>query len=90
MLDDAPVGDPDTKRLLERFAAEVEKRQVRPAHETRIVVAALIAATAGYALVERYRSRIMGMDDLPEERLEAGLIALLQDVARLALDESPS
>ena len=90
VLDDAPVGDPDTKRLLERFAAEVEKRQVRPAHETRIVVAALIAATAGYALVGRYLSRIMGMDDLPEERLEAGLIALLQDVARLALDESPS
>jgi hypothetical protein len=30
------------------------------------------------------------MDDLPEERLETGLVALLQDVARLAVDESPS
>ena len=89
VLDDAPVGDRATKRLLERFAAEVEKRQVRPAHDTRIVVA-LIAATAGYALVGRYLSRIMGMDDLPEERLDAGLAALLQDVARLAFDESPS
>jgi AcrR family transcriptional regulator len=90
VLDDAPVGDPATRRLLERFAAEVEKRHVRPAHDTRIVVAALIAATAGYALFGRYLSRTMGTDDLPEERLEAGLIALLQDVARLAFDESPS
>ena len=90
VLDDAQVGDPATKRLLERFVAEVDKRHVHPAHDTRVVVAALIAATAGYALFGRYVTSAMGMDDLPEEWLEGGFVTLLQDVARLAFRESPS
>jgi AcrR family transcriptional regulator len=90
VLDDVPAGDPATKRLLERFAAEVEQRHVRPAHDTRVVVLALISATAGYALFGRYLTRAMGMDDLPEERLEAALAAVLQDFAQLAFRESAS
>jgi AcrR family transcriptional regulator len=87
VVDGASAGDPATKRLLERFEAEVAKRDVRPVHDTRVVVVALAAATAGYALFGGYVRRATGLEDLPEKRLESELVALLQDVARLAFRE---
>jgi TetR/AcrR family transcriptional regulator, repressor for neighboring sulfatase len=87
VFDGAPVSDPATWRLLQRFEAEVAKRNVAPAYDTQVVVVTLAAATAGYALFGRYLRRAAGLDDLPEERLEAGLVALLQEVARLAFRE---
>ena len=61
---------------------------MQPAHDTRVVVTALIAATAA-ALFGRYLTSALEMDDLPEERLEAGFVNLLQDVARLAFASRP-
>jgi TetR/AcrR family transcriptional regulator, repressor for neighboring sulfatase len=84
VLDGSPIGDPALQRLIERFEAEVARRRIVPAHDTRIVVAALIAATAGYALFGRYVGLGLRLDDLSEEQTEAAFVALLQDVARLA------
>jgi AcrR family transcriptional regulator len=87
VIDEASNGDPATGRLLRRFEAEVARRGVRPVHDTRIVVVALAAATAGFSLFGRYVRRGTGLEDVPEERVEAELVALLQDVASLAFRE---
>ena len=87
VLEGAPAGDPAMLQLLRRFEAEVARRGLHPVHDTRVVVVALAAATAGYALFGRYVRTTTGLDDLPEEQLEAELVGVLQDVARLAFRE---
>ena len=48
-------------------------------------MACLSAATAGYALLGEYIRHGTGLDDRSDDDVEALLVQLLRDVARLAL-----
>jgi hypothetical protein len=47
-------------------------------------VACLSATVMGYALFDRYIRQGVGLDDEPDEQVEAELVELLRNVARLA------
>lgn len=79
-----PTSHPAMSRLLERLLEEVAGRGGGSRHDPRIVVACLSAATAGYALLGDFIRHGTGLDDQPDEDVEAQLVELLQDVARLA------
>jgi len=82
-----PHDSPALARLLERFEAEVESRGVRGRHEPDIVVACLAAAAVGYALLGPYIRNGTGLDTEPDDVVEARLVEVLRDVARLAFTE---
>jgi AcrR family transcriptional regulator len=87
VLDDLPSGRPAMNRLLARFQAELESRG-GGRHDPRLVVACLSAAVMGYALFDRYLRQGVGLDDEPDEQVEAALVDLLRDVAKLAFDQT--
>ncbi len=82
-----PASNPAMSRLLERFLEEVASRGGRSRHDPRIVVACLSAATVGYALLGDFIRHGTGLDDRPDGDVEAQLVELLRDVARLAFRE---
>ncbi len=82
-----PSDSPAIKRLVERFEAESESSGVTGRHGPRIVVTCLAAATIGYALLGGYIRHGTGLDSEPDERVEAALVEVLRDVARLAFRE---
>ena len=87
VLDDLPSGWPATVALLERFQSELEGGQTRGRHDPRVIVACLTSATMGYALFGPFVRRGVGLDGEPDESVEAAMVAVLQDVARLAFGE---
>ena len=88
VLDDLPSGWQATVALLERFYSDLEGSQVRGRHDPRVIVACLTSATMGYALFGPFVRRGVGLDEEPDESVEVALVAVLQDVARLAFSES--
>jgi TetR/AcrR family transcriptional regulator, repressor for neighboring sulfatase len=83
---DIPADNPAMAILLERFQQEAADRG-GGRHDPRIVVACLSAATVGYALLGDYIRHGTGLDDRPDDEVEALLVEVLRDVARLALGE---
>ncbi len=90
VLDDMPVGPMAMDRLLERFLAEHEAGRGPGRHDPRIVVTCLASATLGYALLGRFLRRGAGLDGEGDEAVEAAVVAVLQDVARMAFAEERS
>ncbi|MCU0505777.1 MAG: hypothetical protein MUE82_08400, partial [Chloroflexi bacterium] len=84
---DVPAGDPAIAVLMERFTREAATRGVRSRHDPRAVVTCLSAATVGYALLGDHIRHGTGLDALPDDEAEAMLVAVLRDVARLAVEE---
>ena len=82
-----PDGPVAIRRLLERFESEVEAGHGRGRHDPAVVVACLTSATMGYALFARYIRHGTGLDGQSDEQAERALVAVLQDVARLAFAE---
>jgi AcrR family transcriptional regulator len=82
-----PTGDPAMARLLERFRLEAASRGGEGRHDPRIVVACLSAATVGYALLGDHIRHGTDLDGLPDEEVEALMVEVLRDVARLAFRE---
>jgi AcrR family transcriptional regulator len=87
MFEGIPWDSPAIRGLVERFEDELQSRGVRSRHEPRIVVTCLAAATFGYALLGGYIRHGAGLDSAPDERIEAALVEVLRDVARLAFSE---
>jgi AcrR family transcriptional regulator len=87
VLDDLPDGALVMNRLLERFLSEVKASHRPGRHDPRIIVTCLTSATVGYALLGRYIRHGTGLDGESDEQVEASLVAVLQDIARLAFAE---
>jgi AcrR family transcriptional regulator len=86
-LDDLPSGWQATVALLERFFSDLEGSQTRGRHDPRVIVACLSSATMGYALFGQFLRRGVGLDGEPDDDVEAAIVAVLQDVARMAFVE---
>ena len=87
VLDDLPSGRPAVGALLERFLSELEGGQTRGRHDPRVIVACLTSATMGYALFGPFIRRGVGLDEESDASVEAAMVAVLQEVARLAFSE---
>ena len=87
VLDDLPYGRPAVGALLERFMSEFEGGQARGRHDPRVIVACLTSATMGYALFGPFIRCSVGLDEEPDAGVEAAMVAVLQEVARLAFSE---
>jgi AcrR family transcriptional regulator len=87
VFDDLPYGRPAVAALLERFLSEVEGGQARGRHEPSVIVACLTSATMGYALFGPFIRCSVGLDEEPDASVEAAMVAVLQEVARLVFSE---
>lgn len=87
VFDELPARSPGMTGLLERFRSELESGDVHGRHDPRIIVACLSSATVGYALLGGYIRHGVGLDTEPDERVEAAMVEVLRDVARLAFHE---
>ncbi len=87
VFDELPAESPGMARLLERFRSELESGADSGRHDPRVIVACLSSATVGYALLGRYIRHGVGLDTEPDDRVEAALVEVLRDVARLAFPE---
>ena len=81
---DIPASNPAMTILVERFRKEAADHGRGGRHDPRIVVACLSAATVGYALLGDYIRHGTGLDGRPDDEVEALLVEVLRDVARLA------
>jgi len=90
VLDDLPSGNPVMAGLVERFAAEFERRGTGGEREARVLVACLGSAAVGYALFGDFIRRGTGLDGEPLAQVEAELVKRLQDLARAALGSAAS
>jgi TetR/AcrR family transcriptional regulator, repressor for neighboring sulfatase len=84
---DIPAGNPAMAVLVERFQREAAARGGGGRHDPRVVVACLSAATVGYALLDDYIRHGTGLDGISGDEVEALLVDVLRDVARLAIPE---
>ena len=82
-----PTGNPALAVLVERFQRQAAAGGGGGRHDPRVVVACLSAATVGYALLGDYIRHGTGLEGRPDEEVEAMLVDVLRDVARLALPE---
>jgi AcrR family transcriptional regulator len=87
VLDDLPFGRAAAGALLERFLSEFEGGQTRGRHDPRVIVACLTSATMGYALFGPFLRRGVGLDEESDASVEAAMVAVLQEVARLAFPD---
>ncbi|MGE5229676.1 MAG: TetR/AcrR family transcriptional regulator [Deltaproteobacteria bacterium] len=87
VFDGVPATSPALAGLLERFRSELESGAVGGRHDPRVIVACLTSATMGYALFGRYIRHGVGLDAESDDRVEAALVEVLRDVARLAFHE---
>jgi TetR/AcrR family transcriptional regulator, transcriptional repressor of bet genes len=87
VFDGVTTGSPAMAQLLQRFESELERRGTRSRHDVRVIVACLTAATVGYALFGRYIRHGTNLDEMPDDQVEAALVEVLRDVARLAFRE---
>ena len=85
---DVPADNPAMAALVERFMREATRRGSGGRHDPRVVVACLSATAVGYALLGDYIRHGTGLDDRPEDEVEALLVDVLRDVARLAFSPS--
>jgi len=85
---DVPAGNPAMAVLVDRFQREAAGRGSGGRHDPRVVVACLSATAVGYALLGDYIRHGTGLDDRPEDEVEALLVDVLRDVARLAFSPS--
>lgn len=86
MFDDIPAGSPAMALLVRRFTREAAGRGGAGRHDPRVVVACLSAAV-GYALLGDYIRHGTGLDGHSNDEVEAMLVEVLRDVARLAFGE---
>jgi len=87
VFDDIPAANPALAVLVERFERAAADRGGRGRRDPRIVVACLSAVAVGYALLGDYIRHGTGLDDHPADEVEAMLVEVLRDVARLAFGE---
>ncbi len=88
VFDDVPQDQPALGRLLERFQVELRRAgETAGRRDPRVIVACLASATMGYALFGGFVRHGLGLDGEPEERVEAAMVEVLQEVARLAFRE---
>lgn len=85
VLDELPSGNPGFAALTRRFAEELERRGSAGRHDVRVLTACISSAVMGYALFGDFIRRGTGLDDEPAERVEAQIVAALQDLSRTAL-----
>ena len=86
-LEDLSSGRPAVGALLERFLSELEGARTQGRHDPRVIVACLTSATMGYALFGPFVRRGVVLDEEPDDPVEAAMVAVLQDVARMAFGE---
>jgi TetR/AcrR family transcriptional regulator, repressor for neighboring sulfatase len=86
-LDDLPSGRQAAGALLRRFLSELEGAQSQGRHDPRVIVACLTSATMGYALFGSFLRRGVGLDEESDASVEAAMVAVLQEVGRLAFRE---
>jgi AcrR family transcriptional regulator len=84
---DVPAGNPAMAALVERFVREAAGRGSGGRHDPRVVVACLSAAAVGYAVLGDYIRHGTGLDGHSSDEVEAMLVDVLRDVARLAFGE---
>jgi TetR/AcrR family transcriptional regulator, repressor for neighboring sulfatase len=85
---DVPASNPAMAVLVDRFQREAAGRGSGGRHDPRVVVACLSATAVGYALLGDYIRHGTGLDDRPDDEVEALLVDVLRDVARLAFSRS--
>ena len=86
VLPDFPAGYPTMGGLVGRIEAELAS-QPAGRHDPRVVVACLSSLTLGYALFGEFVRRGTGLDDLPDEELDAAIQEVLLDIVGLAYRE---
>ena len=86
-VDDLLPENPAMRGLLQRFEDELARRPGAAAHDPRVIVACLTSATMGYALFGPFIRRGVGLDEKSDASVEAAMVAVLQEVARLAFSE---
>ena len=79
--------NPALRGLLQCIEDELAGRPGAAARDPRIIVLCLASATMGYALFGEFVRRGVGLDKEPDESVEVAMVAVLQDVARLAVGE---
>jgi AcrR family transcriptional regulator len=89
-LPDFPAGYPTMAGLVERIQAEIADGTLAGERDPRVIVACLGSLTLGYALFGRFVRRGTGLEDVPDEDLEAAIIDVLREIAGLAFQERTS
>jgi len=87
VFDDVPAGNPAMAVLVARFTREAARHGGAGRHDPRVVVACLSAAAVGYALLGDYIRHGADLDGHSADEVEAMLVEVLRDVARLAFRE---
>jgi AcrR family transcriptional regulator len=82
-----PATSPAMAELVERFRSELESGARSGRHDPRVIVACLSSATMGYGLFGPYIRHGTGLDTESDDRVEAAIVEVLRDVARLAFRE---
>ncbi len=90
VLPEFPAGYPTMAGLVERIEAELGAGTPAGHHDPRVIVACLSSLTLGYALFGQFVRRGTGLDDVPDEQLEAAILDVLREIMALAFDEKAS
>jgi|GEM_PF-344171 len=88
-LDDLPPGNPAMAGLTQLFTGHLERCGSAGRRDPRVVAACVSSAALGYALFGELVRRGTGLDDEPHDRLEAEIVATLQDLVGTALSCQP-
>jgi len=89
VLPEFPAGYPTMGGLVERIEAEL-RTAAAGRHDPRVVVACLSSLTLGYALFGDFVRRGTGLDDRPNDELDAAIQEVLREIAGLAFSERTS
>ena len=89
-LPDFPAGYPTMAGLVRRIQDEIAAGASAGDRDPRVIVACLGSLTLGYALFGRFIRRGTGLEDMPDEQLEAAIIDVLREIVGLAFGEAPS
>ena len=89
VLPDFPAGYPAMDGLVRRIEADLASGPTGR-HGPRVVVACLSSLALGYALFGEFVRKGTGLDDLPDETLDAAIQEVLLDIVGLAYPEMPS
>ena len=86
VLPDFPPGYPTMGGLVRRIEADLGSGPAGR-HDPRVVVACLSSLALGYSLFGEFVRRGTGLDDLPDEKLDAGIQEVLLEIVGLAYPE---